>query len=138
LPLDGLQRIATLSEHVEAGCFRHRFSGDDWRLRLVSRIHNYRWTRTGIIYGDQAMFVRRRRFAALGGFPDADVLEDVLFSERLVAVTKPVMLDTPVVTDSRKFEQKGILTSFARCLTIVLCYRAGLPVPGRGFFQPVR
>lgn len=135
---DALHRIAELEPSVAAGCFTHRFSCDDWRLRWVSRIHNFRFSRTGVIYGDQAMFVRRALYEQIGGFPDMPMLEDVVFSERLLQHTRPVMLPAEVVTDSRKFLAHGVFRSFARCVAIVLCFRAGWSIPGRKFFQPVR
>lgn len=138
LPADALLRIATLDASVSAGCFTHRFSGRDWRLRLVSRVHNYRFSRTGVIYGDQAMFVRRVLYEQIGGFADVSALEDVIFSERLLAYTRPVMLPAEVVTDSRKFVAHGVVRSFARCVAIVICFRAGWSIPARKFFQPVR
>lgn len=138
LPPGGLARIALLPSAVHAGCFRQRFSGRDWRLRSISRIHNWRCSHTGVIYGDQAMFVRRALFWSLGGFPDTPILEDVMLGERLVDVTRPLLLDEHVITDSRKFVQMGIAASFARVLAILLCYQFRLPIPARAFFNDVR
>jgi rSAM/selenodomain-associated transferase 2 len=138
LPGDGLARIAALPREVEAGCFRQRFSGDDWRLRFVSWLHNFRCERTRVMYGDQAMFVRRRLFERLGGFPAVEILEDVVFSERLGALARPILMSDPVVTDSRKFVQMGVFRSLLRCIAILLCYELRLPIPARSFFHPVR
>lgn len=138
LPRDGLARIAALPEDVDAGCFEQRFSGDDWRLGLISRLHNFRCRRTWVMYGDQAMFVRRRVFEALGGFPDVAHLEDVIFSERLAHLARPTLVPAEVVTDSRKFVKMGIFRSLARCLAILLCYELRLPLPTRAFFAPIR
>jgi rSAM/selenodomain-associated transferase 2 len=138
LPRDGLARIAALPEDVAAGCFEQRFSGDDWRLRLVSRLHNFRCRRTWIMYGDQAMFVRRPVFESLGGFPEVEHLEDVIFSERLARVARPTLVTAEVVTDSRKFVQMGVFRSLGRCLAILLCYELRLPLPARAFFAPIR
>lgn len=135
---DALARIRALAPEVRAGCFRQWFSGDDWRLRAISRLHGWRWTRTGVMYGDQAMFVRRALFEALGGFPEVPILEDVMFSERLLAVARPVMLESRVVTDARKFVQMGVARSLLRVLAILLCYRLRLPIPARAFFSEVR
>ena len=137
LPPGALSAIAALPPEVAAGCFRHRFSGRDWRLRLISRLHDWRFSITGIIYGDQAMFVRRALFERLGGFPAVAHLEDVLFSERLVRVTQPRMLELIVDTESRKFEQMGIWKSLGRVLAILACHALRLPVPTR-FFRDVR
>jgi rSAM/selenodomain-associated transferase 2 len=138
LPADALARIAGLPPAAHVGCFRQRFSGTDWRLAAISRLHNFRCRLTGVIYGDQAMFVRRDLFTALGGFPEVEILEDVIFTERLAARGRPTLIDAEVVTDSRKFVKMGIVRSFARCLAILLCYALRLPIPARAFFAPIR
>ena len=82
LPEGALSSISALTPgRCQAGGFRHRFSGDDWRLRLISYLDNRRCERTKIIYGDQAMFIRRSLFERLGGFPSQAILEDVRFCE---------------------------------------------------------
>lgn len=124
---------------AQAGCFRHRFSGKHRLLDFISWMHNRRVRVTRIIYGDQAMFIRRRLFEELGGFPQRPLLEDVLISEKLRKVTRPVFLAGGyVITDSRKFVQRGILRSFCEVLVILACHRLRLPIMARGFFSPVR
>ena len=122
----------------QAGGFRHRFSGSDWRLRLISWIDNLRAGLTRIIYGDQAMFVRRRLFLKMGGFPEEPVLEDLLFCEKLKTYTRPILLGQYVITDSRKFVQMGIGKSLAQCLVILLCHVLHLPYIPRKFFSDIR
>jgi rSAM/selenodomain-associated transferase 2 len=140
LPDGALARLNAMEgdARVQAGGFLHQFSGGDWRLRLISFLDNFRCARSRIIYGDQALFVRRALFERLGGFPDQPILEDVAFCEKLVRVTAPVLLRPPVVTDSRKFVKMGIWTSFARVLLIILHAQFRLPVLPRVFFQDVR
>jgi glycosyltransferase involved in cell wall biosynthesis len=123
---------------VQAGGFMHQFSGDDWRLQLISFLDNFRCTRSRIIYGDQALFVRRALFERLGGFPDQPVLEDVAFCEKLIKTTNPLLLSPPVVTDARKFITMGIWRSFVRVLLIILHVEYRLPVLPRTFFQDIR
>lgn len=123
---------------AKAGGFLHRFSGRDWRLRLISALDNFRCQRSHIIYGDQALFVRRMLFEHLGGFPDQPILEDVAFCERILTVTTPILLSPPVVTDSRKFVQAGVWRSFGRVLLIILHVQFRFPVLPRRFFQDVR
>jgi rSAM/selenodomain-associated transferase 2 len=140
LPDGALARLNAMEadSSVQAGGFMHRFSGDDWRLRLISFLDNFRCVRSRIIYGDQALFVRRGLFERLGGFPDQPMLEDVAFGERLLTVTRPLVLSPPVVTDSRKFVQMGIWRSFARVLAIILHAEFNLPVLPRAFFREIR
>lgn len=140
LPAGSLQRLNAMEADtsIQAGGFLHRFSGDDWRLKLISFLNNFRCTRSRIIYGDQALFIRRKLFERLGGFPNVPILEDVTFCERLLTVTEPRLLAPPVVTDSRKFVQMGIWRSFARVLAIILHVEWGLPILPRAFFRNIR
>jgi rSAM/selenodomain-associated transferase 2 len=138
LPDGALEAIAALPDDIQAGGFRHRFSGDDWRLRLISWMHNVRCRWTHVFYGDQALFVRRALFERLGGFPEQALMEDVAFCEKLVRATRPRLLQTCVVTDARKFMQMGVWKSLGRVALILTCHELRLPIPARGFFRDVR
>jgi rSAM/selenodomain-associated transferase 2 len=135
--IQGLNEMET-DHAIQAGGFMHQFSGDDWRLKLISFLDNFRCIRSRIIYGDQALFVRRALFEQLGGFPNRPILEDVAFCERLIAVTTPLLLSQSVVTDARKFLKMGVWRSFLRVLLIILHVECHLPVLPRAFFQDVR
>ena len=138
LPAGALTAVAgtARSSGFTYGGFQHRFSGDDWRLRLISALHNYRCRKALTFYGDQALFVRRSAFEAVGGFPDTPI-EDITISQRLKALSPPVFVPLPVITSSRKFERMGIWTSFARVLAILLCLRTGRKPPP-AFFADIR
>jgi rSAM/selenodomain-associated transferase 2 len=140
LPVDALARLNRLEgDHdVQAGGYLHSFSGDDWRLRLVSALDNVRCRCSRVIYGDQAMFIRRELFWRLGGFPDVPILEDVAFCEKLLGATRPVLLHPPVLTDSRKFLQMGVWSAMVQVLLIIVSVQFRLPVGSRRFFREVR
>jgi len=140
LPERALLRLKGMEadQAIQAGGFRHQFSGDDWRLRFISFLDNVRCTRSRIIYGDQALFVRRSLFEQLGGFPNQLILEDVALCEGLIKHTTPVLLSPHVVTDSRKFVTMGVWRSFIRVLLIILHVEFRLPVLPRAFFQDIR
>lgn len=140
LPPGAIQRLNEMESDatIQAGGFMHRFCGDDWRLRLISFLDNVRCIRSRIIYGDQALFVRRVLFDQLGGFPDQPILEDVAFCERLIKTTTPLLLSPPVVTDARKFLKMGVWRSFIRVLLIILHVEFRLPVLPRAFFKDIR
>ena len=140
LPQGSIAMLNALEAHRDCvwGGFRQRFSGDDWRLRLISRLHNWRCRLSRVFYGDQAMFVRSALFHALRGFPEQPILEDVALSEKLRAVAPPMLLDEHVVTDARKFLKMGIWRSLGRVFVIMLCYRLRLRIPMREFFSAVR
>jgi len=138
LPAGALAAIedASRAEGFVYGGFHHRFSGRDWRLTLISMLHNLRCAITRIFYGDQAFFVSRRAFKAAGGFPRAQV-EDIALCEILRREARPAFLALRVVTSSRKFEAMGVWRSFARVLAILLCLRFGRKPPA-AFFADIR
>ena len=140
LPPLALAKIAAAGarDGTVFGCFRHRFSDNHGLLRLISWLHDWRCRSTRIVYGDQAMFVKRSTFRQLGGFPETQILEDILLSEKLAKLGKPVQLDATVTTASRKFVQRGICRSFFEVLVILLCHKLRLPIQARGFFSPIR
>ena len=140
LPAGAIQRLNDMESDcaIQAGGFMHKFSGDDWRLKLISFLDNFRCTRSRIIYGDQALFVRRSLFERLGGFPNQPILEDVAFCEKLLTVTNPLILNPPAVTDARKFLKMGVWKSFVRVLLIILHVEYRLPTLPRLFFQDIR
>lgn len=115
------QVLSALSgETAVWGRFDVRLSGRHPLLRVVERLMNLRSRLTGIATGDQAMFVRRDVFESLGGFPAIPLMEDVALSRLLRRRGAPACLSTPVITSSRRWEQRGILR------TIVLMWRLRL------------
>lgn len=140
LPSGAIRRLNEMEadQTIQAGGFTHQFSGDDWRLKLISFLDNFRCIRSRIIYGDQALFVRRALFEQLGGFPNRPILEDVAFCEKLIKITTPLLLSPSIVTDARKFLKMGVWRSFLRVLLIILHVEFRLPVLPRAFFQDVR
>ncbi len=140
LPPDALLRLNRMEKDADclAGGFRHRFADADWRLRLISWLDNLRCRQTRIIFGDQALFVRRCLFECLGGFPDQSILEDVRFCETLVRVTRPLILREHVVTDARKFLARGVWRSLAQVVAILTSVGLGRSVPHAEFFDDVR
>ena len=99
------------------GRFDITIAGADPLLAVVAIMMNARSRMTGIATGDQAVFVRRDAFDAVGGFPAIPLMEDVELSRRLKRVSAPLCLRERVVTSGRRWERHGTLR------TIVLMWR---------------
>ena len=140
LPDNALNELHRLHSQPasQAGGFTHKFSGDDWRLQLISWLDNFRCSKSHIIYGDQALFVRQGLFERIGRFPQQHILEDVAFGMKLLKHTVPLLLPFRVVTDARKFIRMGIWKSFTRVVLIILHVEYGLPTLTPAFFQDIR
>ena len=101
-------------------------------ISLRSRI-----SRTGT--GDQAIFVRRRIFGALGGFPDMPICEDLDFARRLKRAGRVACLRSKVTTSARRWRKGGIVRTILRMWTIRLLYLAGVsPIRLARMYSDVR
>lgn len=109
------------------GRFDVRLSGTHPMFRLIERMMNLRSRLTGISTGDQAVFVRRDWFTAIGGFPQLPLMEDLAISRRLRRRAWPRCCSARVVTSSRRWERHGILRT--TCLMWRLRLQYFLRVP---------
>jgi rSAM/selenodomain-associated transferase 2 len=108
LPENALQHLECfVYSRCAWGRFDVRLSGERSLFRVIAWFMNRRSRLTGICTGDQAMFVRRDAFEALGGFQPVPLMEDVEFSRRLCLVSRPFCIKEPVVTDSRRWHKHG-------------------------------
>lgn len=98
-----------------AGWGRFDVRIDDARLpfRLVEALMNLRSRLSGIATGDQALFVRRDLFEALGGFPEIALMEDIALSRALKRRGRPACLRARVVTSARRWDRYGIWRTIA-------------------------
>jgi rSAM/selenodomain-associated transferase 2 len=106
-----------LSRHAW-GRFDVRIDGRSAMLPVVAALMNLRSRLSGIATGDQAIFVRRAAFDAVGGFPDQPLMEDIEISRRLRRQCgRPACLRDKVVTSGRRWDRDGAWR------TIVLMWR---------------
>jgi hypothetical protein len=77
-------------------------------LPLVAALMNLRSRLTGIATGDQAIFVSRAAFRAVGGFPALPLMEDLALSRRLRRLARPACLAAQVATSGRRWERHGV------------------------------
>ncbi|MBK7059046.1 MAG: TIGR04283 family arsenosugar biosynthesis glycosyltransferase [Rubrivivax sp.] len=99
------------------GRFDVRIEGRSRLLPWVAGLMNHRSRLSGIATGDQAIFMCRRVFDAVGGFPDQPLMEDVEISRRLKRLSRPLCLRHAVTTSGRRWDQRGAWR------TIVLMWR---------------
>lgn len=108
------------------GRFDVRLRGAHPLLRLVARLMNLRSRATRIFTGDQAIFVRRDVFAAMGGFADVPLMEDVELSSRLRRRGRIASLRLQVATSGRRWEDDGVLRTILLMWALRLAYACGV------------
>jgi rSAM/selenodomain-associated transferase 2 len=96
------------NEAITWGRFDVEIRGEAGLLRVVAALMNARSRLTGVATGDQAMFMTRAAYDAVGGFPDQPLMEDIEMSRRLKRLVAPACLRERVATSGRRWEQRGV------------------------------
>jgi rSAM/selenodomain-associated transferase 2/rSAM/selenodomain-associated transferase 1 len=109
LPADWVRVIAELEPRAEivAGAFRLALDSTDWRARLVEAGVRLRIALFGLPYGDQALFIRRTAFEAIGGYRDLPLMEDIDLVRRIQKMGRLFSARSTVLTSARRWERDG-------------------------------
>lgn len=116
-PLDGDQTLqkalatttsADSPQSLAWGRFDVRIQGQSFWLGMVATLMNLRSRLTGIATGDQALFMTREAFDAVGGFARQPLMEDIEICKQLRRLAKPICLRDTVVTSGRRWDTKGV------------------------------
>jgi rSAM/selenodomain-associated transferase 2 len=141
LPDDAFLAIekALASPKVVGGAFRVCFNCDQWPYRLVAFMTNLRSRVRTLFTGDQAYFMRRTSFQAVGGYPDQPLMEDLEIIARLRKIGKVVLLPQYVRTSARRHEKIGLLRSVLFMWYLRTLYRFGVsPAQLRRMYVDIR
>jgi rSAM/selenodomain-associated transferase 2 len=111
---------------VVGGRFDVRFDNSGPAFRMIAALMNLRSRWSGISTGDQAIFVRRRVFETLGGYPDIPLMEDVELTRRLKRQGRLCALRAQVTTAARKWEREGVARTIALMWALRLLYACGV------------
>ncbi|RMF93594.1 MAG: glycosyltransferase [Nitrospinota bacterium] len=105
----------TLKEWVQEGL-----------LHLVAFLMNLRSRWTHIATGDQAIFIRRRCFFQLGGYPELPLFEDIELSKRMKRAGEIACLRSKVTTSARRWRKQGVVRTILLMWCLRLLYFLGL------------
>jgi rSAM/selenodomain-associated transferase 2 len=100
-------QAALADSSVSSGRFDVHLEPATLLLRLVAALMNTRSRLTGIATGDQAIFVRRSVFAAIGGYEPIPLMEDVALTRALKRHGAVACLRQQVATSSRRWLRAG-------------------------------
>jgi rSAM/selenodomain-associated transferase 2 len=129
LPPGALREIlaAMATGRYAGGAFDLGIADDAPVFRMIERISSLRSRLTRIPYGDQAIFMKRSYFRALGGFSDIPIMEDVDLMRRVKKHGgRLCFIPTRVKTSSRRWRNEGIIRCTLRNWTIMLLYLLGV------------
>lgn len=108
------------------GFFQVRLDGTSAAFRVIEWFMNWRSRLTAVATGDQMLFLQRAVFEQTGGFDPIPLMEDVAYSKRLRRLARPLVIAEPVVTSSRRWQQRGVLRTVLSMWGLRLAYFAGV------------
>ena len=111
---------------VVAGRFDVHFDSPRAVFTMIASMMNRRSRWSGIATGDQAIFVRREIFEALGGYPEIPLMEDVELTRRLRRRGRVAALRRRVTTSARKWEREGALRTILLMWALRFLYICGV------------
>jgi rSAM/selenodomain-associated transferase 2 len=92
-----------------AGCFTLTVRARGWLFRSIERCATLRVRRTGLVYGDQGLFLRRDFFESLGGFPRFAFMEDLFFSRQLRRHGRILVSPRRIFVSPRRWQRNGLI-----------------------------
>ena len=117
---------AALAEGARWGRFDVRLDSPRRALALVGAMMNLRSRGTGIATGDQAIFVDRALWEALGGYAPIPLMEDVELCTRARRVARCACLRERVLVSARRWERRGVARTVVEMWTWRAAYALGV------------
>lgn len=111
---------------IVAGRFDIRFDNPRPVFKVIAFFINLRSRLTKICTGDQALFVRRKTFEELGGYPDIPLMEDVELTRRLKRRGEIRCLRSKVTASARKWEREGVFRTILLMWALRFLHFAGV------------
>jgi rSAM/selenodomain-associated transferase 2 len=114
---DGALAAAERALHrpgIVAGCFTMTVAAKGPLYRLIDLCATARVRLTGLVYGDQGLFLRRQCFEQIGGFPPLSLMEDLFLSRQLRRRGRIVVIRPRIFVSPRRWRRMGLLRQTLR------------------------
>ena len=109
------------------GAFSLQLDSNKAFLRVISRLGSMRSRYFNLVYGDQAIFVRKDIFREIGGYPPLPICEDLTFFRTLKKAGRTVILDEKAYVSPRRWISEGATYTTFRNIVIAIMFLLGFP-----------
>jgi hypothetical protein len=111
---------------ISAGAFLFRLDARSPGLSLIQKIANWRSRVLQFPYGDQGIFLKKRLFEELDGYPEMPIMEDYELIRRLKKRGRIYTAPLSALTSARRWEELGVWRTTILNQIIVLAYYLGI------------
>ena len=130
LPLNALSLIENAMQDGQcaAGAFDLAIKSRRTVFRIIEFLASLRSRITRVPFGDQAIFIRKGYFSAIGGYREMPIMEDIEIMKRIrKRGDRIVILRDRVATSPRRWEKEGIVRCTLRNWLLQALYPLGVP-----------
>ena len=97
-------------------------------MRFVTACTNLRSRYLQLPYGDQAIFMQKKIFVALGMFPEIPIMEDYVLVRRARKKGRIVTLTEKVETSARRWRRLGVVQTTCINQLVLLGFICKVPI----------
>ena len=103
-----------------------QLDADPLIFRWIERLMHHRTRFSQIATGDQGIFVRRKVFEHMGGYPAIPLMEDIALSAGLKRLGRPVCAPLRVLTSARRWQRHGVIRTIILMWWLRLAFYLGV------------
>ncbi|MGF1675105.1 MAG: TIGR04283 family arsenosugar biosynthesis glycosyltransferase [Rivularia sp. (in: cyanobacteria)] len=123
---DEMIRTTIQQSQVVAGAFTLRINAPQIGLRLVEWGVKWRSKWLQMPYGDQGIFITKKIFNDIGGFPELPIMEDFELIRNLKRLGGINLIPVPVITSPRRWLKKGVWQTTLINQIVIIAYFLGV------------
>lgn len=129
LPKTCLLEIENVLKTYSWGCFGIAFRTRNIWMKCCQILSNLRIINWKIVFGDQGIFIRRKLFFEVGGFPNLPIMEDYQFSLTMKERGEKIgIANSRIYTSDRRFAKGGRLKTMWKMYRLRVMYRRGINI----------
>jgi rSAM/selenodomain-associated transferase 2 len=121
---------------IVAGCFTMTVRACGWLYRCIDVCATARVGLTGLVYGDQGLFLRRETFDRQGGFPPLCFMEDLFFSQKLRRHGRIAVSPRRILVSPRRWQRAGLVRQTLSNWLLTGLAASGIPPDRLAVFYP--
>jgi rSAM/selenodomain-associated transferase 2 len=107
------------------GFFNIKLDHDSIKYRMLEFLINLRSRIFKYGTGDQCIFINKKLFTKINGFPDLELMEDISICSTLKKKFSPSIIKSVVKTSARRWESHGFVITVIKMRLLRLLYIMG-------------
>ncbi len=128
-PKNMIDEVRRVLAYANWGCFGVKFDDPDPLMKICQIISNNRIRDRKVVFGDQGIFIKRKLFDEIGGFPEIPIMEDYQLSLTLKERGEKIGIARGLITTSaRRYHEGSKLSVMWKMNRLRKAYRDGVPI----------